>query len=129
MIRAVSDQYYDWFSKNDYLLVKGQLKATAFLQTFVDYPPSQRPASFNVEGVRRQVEGDRQVVQGSRYREIATSTNSGIMLAGSSFLRLASGPLRRQSSPASPIRYVRPAAVGAKRTPTNRERQPCHART
>ena len=52
----VSDQYYDWFSKNDYLLVKGQLKAAAFLQTFVEYPPSQRPASFNVEGVRKQID-------------------------------------------------------------------------
>ena len=52
----VSDQYYDWLAKNDYLLVKGQLKAAAFLQTFVEYPPSQRPASFNVEGVRRQVD-------------------------------------------------------------------------
>jgi arylsulfatase len=53
---VVSDQYNDWLAKNDYLLVKGQLKAAAFLQTFVDYPPSQRPASFNIEGVRRQVD-------------------------------------------------------------------------
>jgi arylsulfatase A-like enzyme len=52
----VSDQYNDWLAKNDYLLVKGQLKAAAFLETFVDYPPSQRPASFNIEGVRRQVD-------------------------------------------------------------------------
>ncbi len=26
------------------------------LETFVGYPPSQRPASFNIEGVRRQVD-------------------------------------------------------------------------
>jgi arylsulfatase len=52
----VSDQYYDWLAKNDYLLVKGQLKAAAFLETFVAYPPSQRPASFNIEGVRKQVD-------------------------------------------------------------------------
>jgi len=52
---VVSDQYYDFLARNDYLLVKGQLKATAFLQTFAEYPPSQRPASFNVEGVRKQV--------------------------------------------------------------------------
>jgi arylsulfatase len=52
---VVSDQYYDFLAKNDYLLVKGQLKAVAFLQTFAEYPPSQRPASFNVEGVRREV--------------------------------------------------------------------------
>jgi arylsulfatase len=52
---VVSDQYYDWLAKNDYLMVKGQLKAAAFLQTFAEYPPSQRPASFNVEGVRKEV--------------------------------------------------------------------------
>jgi arylsulfatase len=64
----VSDQYYDWFSKNDYLLVKGQLKAAAFLQTFVEYPPSQRPASFNVEGVRKQV--DKAIDQSFKARGI-----------------------------------------------------------
>jgi hypothetical protein len=52
----VSDQYYDWVVRNDFLMVKGQLMAAAFLQTFVDYPPSQRPASFNVEGAREQVD-------------------------------------------------------------------------
>jgi arylsulfatase A-like enzyme len=51
----VSDQYYDWVAKNDYLLVKGQLKAASFLETFAAYPPSQPPASFNIEGVREQV--------------------------------------------------------------------------
>jgi arylsulfatase len=53
---VVSDQYYDWMVRNDYLLVKGQLKAAAFLETFVAYPPSQPPASFNIEGVRKEVD-------------------------------------------------------------------------
>ena len=53
---TVSDQYNDWLVKNDYLLVKGQLKAADFLETFVEYPPSQRVASFNIEGVREQVD-------------------------------------------------------------------------
>jgi len=52
----VSDQYSDWLVKNDYLLVKGQLKGAAFLETFAKYPPSQPPASFNIEGVRAQVD-------------------------------------------------------------------------
>lgn len=52
----VSDQYNDWLVRNDYLLVKGQLQAAAFLETFVQYPPSQRGASFNIEGVRAQVD-------------------------------------------------------------------------
>ena len=53
---VVSDQYNDWLVRNDYLLVKGQLQAAAFLETFVKYPPSQRGASFNIEGVRAQVD-------------------------------------------------------------------------
>ncbi|MBY3075216.1 arylsulfatase [Rhizobium laguerreae] len=53
---VVSDQYYDWMVRNDYMLVKGQLKSAAFLETFVKYPPSQRVASFNIEGVRDQVD-------------------------------------------------------------------------
>ncbi|MGO6704901.1 arylsulfatase [Rhizobium ruizarguesonis] len=52
----VSDQYNDWLVRNDYLLVKGQLQGAAFLQTFVKYPPSQRVASFNIEGVREEVD-------------------------------------------------------------------------
>ena len=32
------------------------LKATDFLQTFVAYPPSQRPASFTVDDVRKGVD-------------------------------------------------------------------------
>ncbi len=53
---VVSDQYNDWLVRNDYLLVKGQLQGAAFLETFVKYPPSQRVASFNIEGVRAQVD-------------------------------------------------------------------------
>ncbi|NEI05673.1 sulfatase-like hydrolase/transferase [Rhizobium leguminosarum] len=53
---TVSDQYNDWLTRNDYLLVKGQLQGAAFLETFVKYPPSQRVASFNIEGVRAEVD-------------------------------------------------------------------------
>ncbi|MBA2397467.1 MAG: arylsulfatase [Bradyrhizobium sp.] len=63
---VVSDQYYDWLVKNDYLLAKGQMKAADFLLTFVEYPPSQRPASFNVEGVRKQV--DRKIDESFKKR-------------------------------------------------------------
>ncbi|TCU08399.1 arylsulfatase [Rhizobium sullae] len=53
---VVSDQYNDFVVRNDYLLVKGQLQGAAFLETFVKYPPSQRVASFNIEGVRAEVD-------------------------------------------------------------------------
>jgi arylsulfatase A-like enzyme len=52
----VSDQYYDWLTKNDYLIFQGTRKAAAFLQTFVEYPPSQRPASFSIDQIRADVD-------------------------------------------------------------------------
>ena len=44
---VVSDQYYDWMVKNAYLMSYGVMKTAAFLETFVDYPPSQIPASMS----------------------------------------------------------------------------------
>ena len=51
-----SDQYWDWLVKNAYLTGEANMKAAAFLETFVDYPPSQRPASFSVDQVRKNVD-------------------------------------------------------------------------
>ncbi|WP_455284061.1 arylsulfatase [Cupriavidus necator] len=45
----VSDQYNDWLAKNAYLTGIATMKATVFLQSFVDYPPSQHPASFSID--------------------------------------------------------------------------------
>ncbi|WP_041681599.1 sulfatase-like hydrolase/transferase [Cupriavidus sp. DF5525] len=45
----VSDQFYDWQAKNAYLLQYGVWRVAPFLQTFKDYPPSQRPASFSID--------------------------------------------------------------------------------
>ncbi|MDQ6436590.1 arylsulfatase [Mesorhizobium sp. LHD-90] len=50
-----SDQYYDWLGKNGYLTAIGTMKASAFLETFVEYPPSQRPASFSIDQVEEAV--------------------------------------------------------------------------
>ncbi|WOB71404.1 arylsulfatase [Achromobacter xylosoxidans] len=52
----VSNQYNDWLSKNAYLAFIGSAKASEFLQTFVEYPPSQRPASFSVDQVQEAVD-------------------------------------------------------------------------
>jgi arylsulfatase A-like enzyme len=51
-----SDQYYDWITKNGYLLGIATMKASTFLETFIDYPPSQRPASFSIDQVRKSVD-------------------------------------------------------------------------
>jgi hypothetical protein len=50
---SVSDQYNDWLVKNIYLNVQGQMLAIEFMETFKEYPPSQAPASFNInpEGI------------------------------------------------------------------------------
>lgn len=45
----VSDQYYDWLAKNAYLIQYGVWRVAPFLQTFREYPPSQRSASFSVD--------------------------------------------------------------------------------
>ena len=56
---VVSDQYDDWRTKNAYYINYMSGKAIAFLQSFVDWPPSQIPASFTIdqieENVKRQV--------------------------------------------------------------------------
>jgi arylsulfatase A-like enzyme len=61
-----SDQYNDWLTKNVYLDGIATMKASVFLQTFVSYPPSQRPASFSVDGVRKQV--DRKIDESFKKR-------------------------------------------------------------
>jgi hypothetical protein len=44
--------YDQWRTENVYLTELATTKAAEFLQTFVDYPPSQKPASFSVDQVR-----------------------------------------------------------------------------
>ena len=52
----VSDQYDDWRVKNAYLMGWMTFHATDFLETFIDYPPSQTPASFTIDQVEKDVE-------------------------------------------------------------------------
>jgi arylsulfatase A-like enzyme len=58
-----SDQYYDWLAKNAYRAAYGVMKTAASLETFVEYPPSQLPASFSVnqivENVKKRIEQQR----------------------------------------------------------------------
>jgi len=52
----VSDQYNDWLVKNAYLTAELAFHAAQLLQTFVEYPPSQEPASFSVDQIARSVD-------------------------------------------------------------------------
>jgi arylsulfatase len=51
-----SNTYDDWLIRRVYLLVPAQAMARQFLETFREFPPRQRPDSFNLDGVLRQME-------------------------------------------------------------------------
>jgi arylsulfatase len=44
-----SNTYYDWFIDNDYIALAATAVLTQFLQTFVEYPPRQKAASFTID--------------------------------------------------------------------------------
>ncbi len=45
------DNYDSWRVDNAYLVFEGTRRAALFLQTFVEYPPSQPPASFSIDQI------------------------------------------------------------------------------
>jgi arylsulfatase A-like enzyme len=53
---VVSDQYDDWRVKNAFLMGWMTFYAAGFLDTFVEYPPSQAPASFTIDQIEKEVE-------------------------------------------------------------------------
>jgi len=52
----VSDQYFDWFVRNDFIAFQLTAHAAVFLKTFIEYPPSQEQASFSIDQIARDVE-------------------------------------------------------------------------
>ena len=63
----ISGSGYDqWRVENAYIIFQGTMKAAAFLETFVEYPPSQRPASFSIDQIRKQV--DKKIDESFRKR-------------------------------------------------------------
>ncbi|MCA6105041.1 arylsulfatase [Bradyrhizobium australafricanum] len=52
----VSDQYFDWLVRNDFIVAQLTTHAAVFLQTFIEYPPSQEQASFSIDQISRDVE-------------------------------------------------------------------------
>ena len=62
----VSDQYDDWRVQNAYLMGWMTFHAAAFLETFVDYPPSQTPASFTIDQIQESV--DKRIEQKQKKR-------------------------------------------------------------
>ncbi|MCP6758529.1 MAG: arylsulfatase [Fischerella sp. CENA71] len=44
-----SNTYYDWFLDHDYIVLAAQAIVTQFLETFKEFPPRQKPASFTID--------------------------------------------------------------------------------
>ncbi len=51
-----SNTYYDWWLDHAFAIVPISQMVGEFLQTFVDYPPSQTAGSFNLSKVQKQIE-------------------------------------------------------------------------
>jgi len=52
---VTSNTYYDWLLDRAYLLVPAQAYVGEFLQTFQEYPPRQKAASFSLDQVMEQL--------------------------------------------------------------------------
>ena len=51
-----SNTYQDWWVRRVYLFVSAQQFIGNFLAPLREFPPSQRPASFNLDDVLKQLE-------------------------------------------------------------------------
>jgi arylsulfatase len=54
--QITSNTYYDWLLDHAFLLVPAQVYAGKFLATFKEYPPAQKPDSFNMEDVIKKMQ-------------------------------------------------------------------------
>jgi arylsulfatase len=50
-----SNTYYDWLLDRAYLLVPAQTYVGKFLQTFKEFPPRQKAASFSLDQVMEKI--------------------------------------------------------------------------
>jgi len=67
------DGYDAWRAENVYVVFEGTRRAAGFLETFIQYPPSQTPASFSVDQIEdavkqriQQMQQVQQHVQGAK---------------------------------------------------------------
>ncbi|QDP02586.1 arylsulfatase [Thalassotalea sp. PS06] len=54
--QKTSNTYYDWWLDRAYLLVPAQAYVGKFLETFEEYPPSQKAASFSLDQVMEKLQ-------------------------------------------------------------------------
>jgi arylsulfatase A-like enzyme len=53
---VTSNTYYDWFVDNDYIALAATAVVTQFLETFREFPPRQKAASFTIDQVVEKLE-------------------------------------------------------------------------
>ncbi len=46
---VTSNTYYDWFIKHAYMVLAAQAIVTPFLESFREFPPRQKAASFTID--------------------------------------------------------------------------------
>jgi hypothetical protein len=51
-----SNTYYDWLLGNDFIVLAATGLVTQFLQTFKEFPPRQKAASFSIDQVVEKLE-------------------------------------------------------------------------
>jgi arylsulfatase len=51
-----SNTYWDWMIDHTWIIYKMQATVAAQIANFVKFPPRQKPASFNLDAVMRQLE-------------------------------------------------------------------------
>jgi hypothetical protein len=51
-----SNSYYAWILHKAYLVYGGQAIAAQFVATFKDFPPRQKPLSFNLDQILEQLQ-------------------------------------------------------------------------
>ena len=54
-----SNSYYDWMISNAFAIYLMQGVVAQLMENFVKFPPRQKPASFNLDAVMRELEGAR----------------------------------------------------------------------
>jgi hypothetical protein len=53
---VTSNTYYDWLIDNDFIVLAATALVTQFLETFKEFPPRQKAASFTIDQVVEKLE-------------------------------------------------------------------------
>ena len=61
-----SNTYWDWVLSNAYVVLGGQVGVMQYLETFKEFPPAQRPASFSIDQIVEDMEASFSAVGGGQ---------------------------------------------------------------